>query len=350
VVTEAWVGGQHVAAGRFNGAGSAEPLVLAPRGNSLAVEFAALDYNVPDRNLYAYRLDGFDHDWIHRDSNRRLAAYTNLPPGRYTLRLRGASPAGDWTAGELRLPIQVMPAWYQTLWFKVVLTGLIVAAALWLVQVRTAWLRRRQRDLETQIAERTRALATTSDRLKTANAELEAVNAELARLAHHDPLTGLLNRRRFFELAADEVARARRHGRPCSVFMIDLDHFKRINDTYGHSAGDAMLRAVARRLLETVREIDFVARMGGEELAVLLPETGAPTALAVAERVRQALASLAIPHEGGVIRVTASIGVAAWRETELDVEAALHRADAALYRVKTRGRNGVALEGPAAPD
>jgi diguanylate cyclase (GGDEF)-like protein len=182
-----------------------------------------------------------------------------------------------------------------------------------------------------------------------ANADLESANGRLAELAHRDPLTGLINRRRFFELAAEQLALARRHQRPCGVLMIDLDHFKRINDTYGHAAGDEALRAAADCVVATVREVDIVARFGGEELAALLPETDAPGARLIAERVRSALAALEIAFEGRVIRITASVGVAAWSASEGGIEAALDRADAALYRVKQAGRDGVAMEPPAAP-
>jgi diguanylate cyclase (GGDEF)-like protein len=346
VVTAARIAGRPVPAGRFNGAGSNEPLVITPGANQVAVEFAALDYTAPDRNLYASKLDGFDRDWAYRDSLHRGAGYTNLPPGRYTLRVRGSNRDGAWSTPELRVPIRVAPAWYQTLWFEGAAAALALAAVLGLVQARTAYLRRGQRALERQIEDRTRDLELAADRLRMANAELEDANARLAEQAHRDPLTGLVNRRRFFEAAAEHLALARRHQRPCSVLMADLDHFKRINDTFGHAGGDEALRAAAQCVLETVREVDVVARFGGEELAALLPETDAPAAWLIAERIRGALAALEIPFEGRVIRVTASVGVAEWSPDDGGVEAALNRADLALYRVKQAGRDGVAMEPP----
>jgi diguanylate cyclase (GGDEF)-like protein len=346
VVTEARVGGKTVSAGRFNGAGSNDPLILAPDANRLGVEFAALDYSAPERNLYAYKLEGFDREWAYRDAPHRGAVYTNLPPGHYTLRVRGSNRDGLWSKAELRVPILVAAAWYQTLWFMALEAALGLAAVMGVVQARTAYLRGRQRDLERTIAERTRDLALSTDRLRIANVELEDANARLAVLAHRDPLTGLVNRRRFFELAAEQLALARRHQRPCSVFMADLDHFKRINDTFGHAGGDEALRRAARCVLETVREVDIVARFGGEELAALLPETDMTTAMTIAERVRRALAELELPYDGGVIRITASVGVACWSPSEIGIEPALNRADGALYRVKQNGRDGVATEPP----
>ncbi|HTD28935.1 MAG TPA: ATP-binding protein [Xanthomonadaceae bacterium] len=155
VVTDVHIGGKPVPAGRFNGAGSVEPLVLSPQANSLAVEFSALDYSAPERNRYAYRLQGYDRDWIETDATRRLAAYTNLPPGTYTLHLRGSNRDGAWTEKTIDLPITVLPAWYQTLWFRLLLAAAGVAAVAMLVQLRTAFLRQRQRELEQQVEART---------------------------------------------------------------------------------------------------------------------------------------------------------------------------------------------------
>jgi diguanylate cyclase (GGDEF)-like protein len=349
VATEARIDGRTAPVGRFNGAGSDEPLMVAPGGSPVSVEFATLDYSAPDRNLYAFRLDGFDRDWTYRDSRHRSAGYTNLPPGHYTLRVRGSNRDGVWTQRELRVPIRVLPAWYQTLWFKVLAVALGLAAVLGLTQARTVYLRRRQRALERQIEERTRDLELSSERLRIANAELESANGRLAEQAHRDPLTGLINRRRFFELASEQLALARRHQRPCGVLMVDLDDFKRINDTFGHAGGDEALRAAARCVVDTVREVDIVARFGGEELAALLPQTEAPAAWLIAERIRGALAALEIPFEGRMIRVTASLGVASWSSSEGGIEAALDRADAALYRVKRAGRDGVAMEPAITP-
>ena len=155
VVTDARIGGKPVPAGRFNGTGSTDPLVIAPEANSLAVEFSALDYTAPELNRYAYRLQGYDKDWIETDPTRRLAAYTNLPPGSYTLRLRGSNRNGVWTEAVLDLPIQVLPAWHQSLWFRLVLAVAALAAVAALVQIRTAYLRRRQRELVHQVELRT---------------------------------------------------------------------------------------------------------------------------------------------------------------------------------------------------
>ena len=172
---------------------------------------------------------------------------------------------------------------------------------------------------------------------------LERLNTELQHLATVDPLTGAWNRRHFLELANRELERARRYGRPLCALMLDVDHFKRINDTHGHATGDAALVALTDACRITLRSSDLLGRLGGEEFAVLLPETTMENACEVAERLRCAIAAIALPAPaGGTVELTASIGVAAADPQETSVEKPLSRADEALYRAKAQGRNRVA--------
>lgn len=167
---------------------------------------------------------------------------------------------------------------------------------------------------------------------------------ELKRLATTDMLTGLANRLSFHERAGSEISRARRYKRPLVVIMADIDHFKRINDRYGHATGDAALRAVATALQDTLRGAgDFVARLGGEEFAILVPEACGESAAILAERLRSAIERVTVPVGERHIAVSASFGVAEWHAAEKTLDAALSRADAALYRAKAEGRNRVAL-------
>jgi len=170
-------------------------------------------------------------------------------------------------------------------------------------------------------------------------------NARLFQQAHHqsvtDGLTGLNNRRHFFDLAKVEYERIQRYGRSLSVVMIDIDQFKKLNDSYGHLVGDAVLREVARRLQETVRTIDTLARYGGEEFVVLMPETDLAEALLVAERVRQSVAEPPVVDNGVTVSTTISVGVAEINEQCASLEDALKCADQALYAAKTAGRNRV---------
>ena len=162
VVTDLRIGGQAVPPGHF----LEEPMVVYPGSNSLAVEFSALDFSAPERNRYAYKLEGFDADWVETDSSRRLASYTNLQPGTYKLRLRGSNRDGVWAETSLDLPVRVLPAWYQTLWFRLALVASGVLLIGLLVRSRTAYYRHRQEKLERQVELRTRELESTTDQLK----------------------------------------------------------------------------------------------------------------------------------------------------------------------------------------
>lgn len=178
--------------------------------------------------------------------------------------------------------------------------------------------------------------------LASALARCEAAERD----ARTDALTGLPNRRWFMELAGRELAIARRYGRPFSLVMLDVDHFKRINDEHGHGAGDAVLEALGGLLASRLRQPDVAARYGGEEFLILCPNTEADRARALAERLRVEVARL--PHvrhgQGQAIPVTASFGVATWRPDDTDLDAIVERADAALYDAKRGGRNRVCCE------
>lgn len=156
-----------------------------------------------------------------------------------------------------------------------------------------------------------------------------------------DPLTGLDNRRHLYEVAAQEFARYRRDAGPPSLVLIDLDHFKRINDAHGHPTGDAVLVALARTLLGEVREVDRVARLGGEEFAVLLPDSDPAGAARLAERIRARIACLELPDRAAGERLTASLGVATATPQMAGLEALYAVADRRLYRAKAEGRDRV---------
>jgi diguanylate cyclase (GGDEF)-like protein/PAS domain S-box-containing protein len=175
--------------------------------------------------------------------------------------------------------------------------------------------------------------------------ERKELEARLEQEARTDALTGCANRRWFLELAAREVARARRYGEQVALLMLDLDQFKAVNDRYGHPVGDLALKKVADVCREELREEDAVGRIGGEEFAILLPETDSRRALEVGERVRQAVAASEVPVEGDrPLHLTASIGATALRGDDTDIDVLLGRADKALYAAKEAGRNRVCAE------
>lgn len=170
--------------------------------------------------------------------------------------------------------------------------------------------------------------------------ERKELQWKLEEEARTDSLTGCTNRRYFLELAARELSRARRHTSGLSLLMLDLDHFKNVNDSYGHPVGDLVLQKLVQICEQTLREEDLVARFGGEEFVVLLPETGSVEALDIAERLRRAIADAEVPlEEVPPLRFTASIGVATLTQGDFDIGAIISRADEALYEAKAAGRN-----------
>jgi diguanylate cyclase (GGDEF)-like protein/PAS domain S-box-containing protein len=173
--------------------------------------------------------------------------------------------------------------------------------------------------------------------------EPKRMRAELERLATTDGLTGLYNRRHITELAERELRRRDRHALDLAVLVIDADHFKAINDRHGHLAGDMVLRALGRLLVEEVRETDLVCRWGGEEFVALLVGTDPDGARRAADRMVQRCAAHAVAHDGGSLRVTVSIGVTACGADEHDFERIVERADRAMYAAKQAGRNTVVV-------
>lgn len=169
---------------------------------------------------------------------------------------------------------------------------------------------------------------------------------ELLRLAATDPLTGAFNRREFLALTERESLRARRYNRPLSVLMLDLDHFKKLNDNYGHAAGDKTLQRFTAVCCNALRNVDIFGRWGGEEFVALLPETDAEGAGVIAERLRQLVEDIEIDSHGQKFKITTSIGVADYHDNETTIDGPLSRADAALYEAKKAGRNCVRIYDP----
>ena len=174
--------------------------------------------------------------------------------------------------------------------------------------------------------------------------ERKALLEKLEAQAFQDYLTGLPNRRHFMEQAAIELARVSRYGGALSLLMVDIDNFKRVNDTYGHQTGDLVLQKLGEASKAILRDVDLIGRIGGEEFAVLLPETDGEKAKEVAERLREAIAHESLILEKGVpLQFTVSIGVATIVDRATNLDTLLARADRALYNAKTTGRNKVNL-------
>jgi len=196
--------------------------------------------------------------------------------------------------------------------------------------------------------ERERHLKQKNDTLRREVARRRKLEADLRRLARHDALTGMLNRRGFFERAAQEITRSRRYRHALSLLMLDVDHFKAINDRWGHPAGDAALVALTAGCNQLLRGSDLVGRLGGEEFALLLTETPLAGAVVVAERLRQHLAACSFDTSEGPQHFTVSVGVAQWDAAE-SLDNLVNRVDRALYRAKESGRDRVSVAPEAAP-
>jgi diguanylate cyclase (GGDEF)-like protein len=175
--------------------------------------------------------------------------------------------------------------------------------------------------------------------------EHRALLDRLEQQANQDYLTGLSNRRHFMVQGEMELARVQRYGEALSAFMLDIDHFKKINDTHGHKAGDIVLQKLGQLLRETLRTVDIIGRIGGEEFAILLPETDLGEASEIAERLREIIAGSEVILEAGLpLHFTVSIGVASLKEKEANLDILLSLADKALYQAKESGRNRVCVQ------
>jgi len=296
------------------------------KSRRMRIEFAPASYHAGV--MYQYRLDPIDADWSAW-SSEAFVDFTNLLGGDYTLRVRARTPEGS-VSPETRYRFDVAPPWYATrasfaLW---VLT--LAAIIMLIVRIRTRALHRQAEHLRARIAERTELL--------------EQANARLERLSFFDELTGIANRRYFQRLIGEDWQIAMRDRSSLALIMIDLDHFKELNDTRGHRAGDESLRRIGEFLGSTIRRSgDVAARYGGEEFAVLLVGAGEADAMAIAERLRIGIAQLELPYdESGARILTASCGVAAMTPTAREVpDMLIEQADQALYAAKSSGRNCV---------
>ena len=292
--------------------------------------FDGLSLLVPELVDFRYKLDGFDRQWVD-SKRRRFAMYNSLPPGHYTFRVQARNNDGVPSAREARVSFDLPAAPWRRWWAILGYLAVALAAIAALVRFRERALIARTLLLEERVRQRT--------------ADLDAANQRLEALSMTDALTGVANRRSFDAVLSAEWKRACRSGDPLALILVDVDHFKAYNDTYGHQGGDACLRDVAGAMKQTVTRVsDLIARYGGEEFVVLLPSTSADQANQLAERLRGAVEEVGLPHRSSSAAaiVTISVGVATVIPTLDAAPADLVRgADEALYRAKREGRNRV---------
>jgi diguanylate cyclase (GGDEF)-like protein len=281
-----------------------------------------------------YNLPGYLDGWKPlKDGSIRMAQST---PRHVFLQFQLFDDSGRAYSSLQSLEIAVSPPWWRSksafAFYGLVLVGLVMLGWRW----RTRVLFEHQRNLEELVARRTNELA-------EKNAALEMIQQELEHKATHDSLTGLLNRAAFLDILDREISRCRREHRPLVAAILDLDHFKRINDSYGHQLGDDVLIGTGGCLRAALRDYDVTGRYGGEEFVLLLPGLEKQEADARLDSIRREIASQGYPVEGREVQVTASFGFAIPRGDDT-VRTLLARADKALYRAKAEGRNRVCFE------
>lgn len=318
-----------------------------PAGTSrVAFSVAGLGFVMPERIQYRYWLEPFDLGWVER-GRLHAVEYTNLAPGSYRMRAQAAYAGGAWDSPEAVFEFEILPAPWQRLWVQVLFGLLLLATAFAIYRLRVRALRLRAEGLQRAVARKTAELSASTGRLLAADAEKSRLMEQLReqaeafeRQAREDALTGLANRRAFDEIAAREFRRARRTGMPLCLAVLDIDHFKRVNDTYSHAAGDTVLVRLAQLMQRQCREMDVLSRWGGEEFALLMPHTRIDDAERVCERLRAAFSEVDLDSVDPGLRITVSIGVASAEGLDSH-ENLLARADAALYVAKRGGRNQV---------
>ncbi len=328
--------------------GGRAPVVLGPGPVDLRFQFTAASLVAPLKVRFRYQLEGYDTR-ISEPTSDRHVAYHRVPPGRYRFLLRACNGDGVWVPRPLVLELRVSPPWFGTLWFRILMVLLLAGTVILAVFVRLATQQKQRVRLEHEVEERTAELA-------RANERIQEQNRLLRELSRTDPLTGLGNRRVLSEHLPVEMAVLRRtvlrvapedlstfHG--ALLTMIDLDHFKRVNDRQGHEFGDRALRAVASSLEPILREGDVAVRWGGEEFVVLNRSVDRRGTLRVVRRLLHRLADTSISTPDGTpVSLPASLG---FLQYPLGVEgfltgdrwpALLELVDRLLYLAKSRGR------------
>ncbi len=292
----------------------------------LVITFASLDFKLEKSIRFKYRLRGLDRGWVETAAHE--VRYPYVPSGKLVFEVMAVDPLHRLVSDPVRITIKIRAPWWRT--WPVYLGGAVlvlgVLALLW--RLRIGYLLVRQRQLEALVAARTR--------------EIEQARLVLFKQATFDALTGLLNRPAVLDGLRLAMEDAVLSGVPLGVALLDLDHFKKINDLFGHLGGDAVLREVGCRLAGSTRDGDLAGRYGGEELLLVLPGLKLD-AFERIETLRSAVFEAPILFEGDPIRVTCSMGVT-WMRADDDVISMIKRADEALYVAKREGRDQVVFD------
>jgi len=301
---------------------------IVPAGtNRVVIQYAGLGYVMPQRIRYRTLLEPFDRQWVEREQ-QSIAEYTNLPPGEYHFRVEASYPQGDWIGDAASLSFEIEPLFWQRR-ISWLIAAILLATAIGLtIRLRLRRLRIQAANLRQQVDQKTDALKRQAE--------------DFAHQARVDQLTGLANRRAFDEWLAQEFRTTVERGQILSLVVMDIDHFKQVNDQWTHIAGDKVICKIAEVLKRHTRNADQAARWGGEEFTLTFSGTSARDAAVICERIRQAIASLDFGEITNNSPITASFGVCDSSSAD-NYEDLLRHADQALYQAKQTGRNRVVI-------
>jgi diguanylate cyclase (GGDEF)-like protein len=298
--------------------------------NSLVISMASLTFTDTRDMGIRYRLEGGRLGSGWEETHEMSARYRELGPGDYRFEAISVDAAGKALSPAAVFMFSITPQWWQNHVLQFGLALLVVMAVVLAWRRRIGQLMRQKRQLEEAVRLRT-------EDLEREKAELVRTREQMRHHAEHDDLTGLWNHRIIIERLRTEVDRSRRDGSPLSIILADLDHFKQINDTYGHPVGDLTLKEVSAIFQRSVRSYDWVGRYGGEEFLLILPGANLAGAQQRAEELRIAVQTARVAAGGTTIQLTASLGVVSGLPAHY--EAMIQAADAAMYRAKNNGRN-----------
>lgn len=337
-------------------------LILDADNREITFEFSALSFISPTQNRYRYLLEGQEKTWNQADGKQRRVRYTNLDPGRYTFRVYGSNNDGVWSKEDAKVHLQILPPWWMTWWARTLYFLAFIMAVYGFIFWRMKTSREREALLKDLVQEKTQALESAHNSLKQLNKTLEdrveerarqlsieteerkAAEDRLFHMAFHDPLTGLPNRAWLLE-ALEQLIEERREGasRKFGLMFLDGDHFKQVNDTYGHLVGDRLLLEAANRLAACTEQNCQAARLGGDEFTILIRDIGSPQEMQrISEKIIKAFNQpFKIDDQELHFRVT--IGAVFCDDTHSKPEFLLRDADIAMYRAKDVGRGSYQL-------
>lgn len=326
---------------------AAGALVLPSGTRKLEMFYVSLTFRTPEQIRYRYRLEGFDDKWINRDQLRNVQ-FTNLPPGNYTFRVSAAVRGGAWSENTASLKFEIQPKFYQRAWFAPLLFVLSALLLYGLFRMRVSRLEARETELSGIVEERTRALHETNIELVSLNERISQQSEAFALQARTDALTGLANRRSMDETLQHQFNAAVTADRPFCFGLLDVDHFKRVNDSFSHDVGDQALKRIAEAMQHVMGEqhhglwrgSDLCARWGGEEFALVFPDQDLYSAREKCELILRAIEAIDCSGFAPGLHLSASIGLTG-RTGVSHHEKMVSKADENLYAAKHQGRNRV---------